>query len=65
VVIELSSSHKLMLFVTECWFCSYVTDSVVAVTVAMFLFIVPSRKPNYFCCWDRSGAACACVNSIM
>jgi len=38
-----------------CECCSYVTDSVVAVTVCMFLFIVPARKPNFFCLWNPSG----------
>lgn len=51
-----------MQFIVECWICSYVTDSVVAVTVCMFLFILPSRKPNYFCLWNRSGMADALAN---
>ena len=42
---------------SDCLICSYVTDSVVAVTVCMFLFIVPARKPNYFCLWNPSGVA--------
>lgn len=56
----LSSSVQMRLRTKRRFFCSYVTDSVVAVTVCMFLFIIPARKPNYFCLWKPSGMAYAC-----
>jgi len=40
-----------------CVICSFVTDSVCAVTISLVLFILPSRKPNYLCFRKPNGSS--------